>query len=226
MHDLEKTIQNYLNDDEIIERRDGDDFYLLVSYTSREDFEHIRLIEIIDLIFNMNNTHTYHNIYTSFGIYFIESKDVPFDEAFEKAQFSCFLSHSQDRRVFSYEIYEQEAYDNYMQNCYMEEYTAKAKNMGEYRVYIQPKVDLKTKKIIGGEALLRLQNNGNLLPAAEFMPMLNKNGYVRIMDYYVFKSVVVALKERMNQGKENVRISVNISNSFLRKIIMWKNMPK
>lgn len=217
LQDLENTIKKFLADNEIIVRGNADDFFLLVSYISKKDFERNRLIELIDLIFDIDNNYVYHNIYTSFGIYFIDSKEIKFEEALEKAQFCRLMSHSLDRRVFSYEIYEQSIYDDYMHSCYLEEYTAKAKDRGEYRVYIQPKIDLKTRKIIGGEALLRLQDHNELLPASEFMPMLNKNGYVRIMDYYVFKSVVSALKERMKQGKKNVRVSVNISNSFFKQ---------
>ncbi|MCB7430282.1 hypothetical protein LI224_18330, partial [Erysipelatoclostridium ramosum] len=84
-----------------------------------------------------------------------ESATVPFAEAFEKARFCRLMCDSLDRRVFSYEIYKQATYDKYIRNCYLEEYTAKAKDQGMYRVYIQPKIDLKTRKIIGGEALLR-----------------------------------------------------------------------
>lgn len=217
MQDLENAIQNFLADNEIIVRGEADDFFLLVSYISKKDFESNRLIELIDLIFDIDNNYIHRNIYTSFGIYFIDSKKIKFEDALEKAQFCRLMSNSLDRRVFSYEIYEQSIYDNYMHCCYLEEYTAKAKDLGDYQVYIQPKIDLKTRKIIGGEALLRLQDHNKLLPASDFMPMLNKNGYVRIMDYYVFKSVVTALKERINQGKKNVKVSVNISNSFFKE---------
>lgn len=214
---IKKTIQNFLADDEIIVRGEADNFFLLVSYLSKKDFEKKWLIELVDLIFDIDNHYIHHNIYTSFGIYFIDSKEVKFEDALEKTQFCRLMSNSLDRRVFSYEIYEQSTYDEYMHTCYLEEYTAKANERGAYRVYIQPKIDLKTRKIIGGEALLRLLDHEKLLPASEFIPMLNKNGYVRIMDYYVFKSVVAALKERINQGKKNVRVSVNISNSFFKQ---------
>lgn len=218
LQDVEELIQAYLQPDDIITRKEADDFILLVSYTSRQELERIWLYKLVDSIFDIDNKYVYHNIYTSFGIYFIESAAVPFAEAFEKARFCRLMCDSLDRRVFSYEIYKQATYDKYIRNCYLEEYTAKAKDQGMYRVYIQPKIDLKTRKIIGGEALLRLQDHENLLPASEFLPMLNKNGFIRIIDYYVFKTVVEQLKERENRKKENVRISFNISNSFFKDV--------
>ena len=214
LRDLEKAIRNILKDDEIIVRRDADDFIILVSYESKKQLELKWIRDLVDLIFDIDNTCIYHNIYTSFGIYFIESKEVPFEEAFEKAQFCRFRCESLDRRVFSYEIYNQATYDEYMNTCYMEEYTAKAREQGLYQVYIQPKIELSTGKIIGGEALLRLLDHGKLIPASEFMPMLNKNGYIRMVDLHVFKTVVEAMKERIRLGKRNVKVSFNISNSF------------
>ena len=63
-----------------------------------------------------------------------------------------------------------------------------------------------------------MQDHENLLPASEFLPMLNKNGFIRIIDYYVFKTVVEQLKERENRKKENVRISFNIANSLFKDV--------
>ena len=216
LRDLEKLIKTFLKDDEMVVRREADDFILLISYKSEIDLERKWLYELVDLIFDIDNQFIYHNIYTSFGIYFIESKDVDFDEAFDKAQFCRLMCESLDRRVFSYEIYNPTTYDKYMRNCYLEEYTAKAKDQGMYRVYIQPKIELKTGKIIGGEALVRLQDKDLLLPAAEFIPILNKNGFIRIIDAYIFKTVVEALKARDRLKKKIVTISFNISDSFFK----------
>lgn len=213
---LEKLIKTYLKDDEIIVRRDADDFILLVSYELQIDLEKIWLYGLVDLIFDIDNKFIYHNVYTSFGIYFIETKETNFEEAFDKAQFCRLMCDSLDRRVYSYEIYNQSTYDKYIRNCYLEEYTAKAKDQGMYRVYIQPKVELKTGKIIGGEALLRLQDNGSLLPASEFIPILNKNGFIRIIDSYIFETVVKALKARDILKKKIVTISFNVSDSFFK----------
>ena len=212
--DVEKTIRSFLKEDECIVRKDADDFIMLVTYTSKKDFEKIWLVNLVDVLFDIDNTLVHHNIYTSFGIVFMESKEMDFEEAFEKAQFCRLMDESYDRRVFSYEIYRQSVYDEYMHSCYLEEYTAMAREKGMYQVYIQPKIDLKTREIVGGEALLRLFDHGKAIPVSEFLPILNKNGYIRMVDLYVFETVVKELKERDTQGKQNVRISFNVSNSF------------
>lgn len=214
LFDLKKTIQKSLHSYETIIHINADNFILFISYESKEKFEKERLVSLTDLIFDIDNEYAYHNIYTSFGIYFIESKQIEFDEAYEKAHFSRIMCDSLDRRVFSYEIYKTSIYDNYMYTCYLEEYTAKAKPQGMYQVYIQPKIDLKTRKIIGGEALIRLIDHGKIISPIEFLPMLNKNGFIRLIDLFVFETVVKAVAERMRLGQQNVRISFNISNSF------------
>ena len=44
LQDLENTIKKFLADNEIIVRGNADDFFLLVSYISKKDFERNRLI--------------------------------------------------------------------------------------------------------------------------------------------------------------------------------------
>lgn len=214
LHTFEQTVRKYLKEDGIITYLHTDDFVIIVSYETRQQFEKKWLYGLVDAIFDIDHPILYHNIYTSFGIFLMESKAVTYEEAFEKAQFSRITCDSLDRRVFSYEFYRQELYVDYMQACYLEEYTAKAREKGLYQVYIQPKVDLKTREIIGGEALLRLFNQGEPIPVSKFLPMLNKNGYIRMIDLQVFETVIKEIQTRLHLGKPMVRISFNISNSF------------
>lgn len=214
LRDVKKTISSFLQEDEAVIRKDADDFIILVAYTDRKDMESRWILQLIDLIFDIQNPYVYHNIYTSFGIYLIESKDVTLEEAYERAQFCRIMSDSLDMRTFTYEFYDHKVYEDYMHSCYLEEYSAKAREQGLYQVYIQPKVDLKSDQIIGGEALLRLFDQGELIPVSKFLPMLNKNGYIRMVDMHVFETVVKEIEERMKHNRPNVRISFNVSNSF------------
>ena len=83
-----------------------------------------------------------------------------------------------------------------------------------YQVYIQPKVSAKTNEIIGGEALLRLFNeDGNMVPIQEFLPILNENGYIRMMDLWEYEKVLKRMDQRLKEHKKIVNMSFNISNS-------------
>jgi EAL domain-containing protein (putative c-di-GMP-specific phosphodiesterase class I) len=79
-------------------------------------------------------------------------------------------------------------------------------------LYIQPKVNMETGEIIGGEALVRWHHpqKGLILPG-EFMPLLEKNGLVIDLDIYIWRQVFCFLGKRIEEGKHVVPISINIS---------------
>lgn len=82
----------------------------------------------------------------------------------------------------------------------------------QLEVHIQPKVNMKTGKIIGGEALLRWKHplEGYLYPNL-FIPVLEKSGYIVDVDIYVWREVFQFLRKLMDQGVTPLPISINVS---------------
>ncbi|MCR0262365.1 EAL domain-containing protein [[Clostridium] innocuum] len=210
-----EAVKAVLNKDDVIVYHDDDNFILLKAYTALEQLEKHWLVNAVDAIFDIEDRDIFHNIYTSFGIFLMNDKSCPFETAYDRAEFCRKFSRSIKSRVFSYEIYKEEMKTTYMQYCQLEVFTAKAKTEERYLPYIQPKVSLKTRKIIGGEMLMRLPDGkGGMIPIAEVLPILNKNGFVRVIDLFLCDKVVKEMAQRQIKGKKNVRISFNISNSF------------
>lgn len=83
---------------------------------------------------------------------------------------------------------------------------------GEFTFYLQPKVDLNTKKIAAAEALVRWNHEtlGLLTPSA-FVPILEKNGFITRMDSYIWEEVCKAIRKWIDAGIRPVPISVNLS---------------
>jgi diguanylate cyclase (GGDEF)-like protein len=78
--------------------------------------------------------------------------------------------------------------------------------------YIQPKVDMVTGEIIGGEALVRwIHPRYGLVPPNQFIPLVEKNGLIIDVDNCVWKQVFAFLGKRIAEGKKVVPISINIS---------------
>lgn len=79
-------------------------------------------------------------------------------------------------------------------------------------LYIQPKVDMRTKKIIGGEALVRWHHpERGIVAPGQFIPVLEKNGLINDVDWYIWEQVYKLLGRRVEQGKRVVPVSINIS---------------
>lgn len=82
----------------------------------------------------------------------------------------------------------------------------------EFRVYLQPKIDLKTGDVAGAEALIRWQpQNGNMIYPDQFIPIFEENGFISQIDYYVLQRVLMYLLNRKQKGLKLVPISVNFS---------------
>lgn len=99
----------------------------------------------------------------------------------------------------------------------------------EFIPYYQPKVDAKTGKLIGCEALVRWSKNGNLIPPEEFIPVLEKNRLITEVDFFVFERVCKDINSWIAKGIEPVTISTNFSklhlqdSNFIKHIIEIKD---
>ena len=60
----------------------------------------------------------------------------------------------------------------------------------EFMVYYQPKVKTRDRHLCGAEALVRWRKpEGGLIPPMEFIPILEKEGSICTLDFYVLDKV-------------------------------------
>lgn len=83
---------------------------------------------------------------------------------------------------------------------------------GAFTFFLQPRVDLVTRKIVGAEALVRWKHEtmGILTPSA-FIPILEKNGYITRMDAYIWEEVCKTIRRWIDDGIRPVPLSLNLS---------------
>lgn len=88
----------------------------------------------------------------------------------------------------------------------------------EFYFELQPKIDLKSKAIVGAEALVRwIRSDGTIVYPNEFIPIFEQNGFITKLDFYVYGKVCEYLVDRKKQGKEIVPVSVNVSRAHLKQ---------
>ncbi len=69
-------------------------------------------------------------------------------------------------------------------------------------VYYQPKFDALTNKIVGAEALSRwISPEGEIVPPMKFIPLLEENGMVIDLDWYVLEQVCEFLQGEIMVGR-------------------------
>ena len=112
----------------------------------------------------------------------------------------------------TYAIFDEKMRRQLMRERQVENDIVGALENGELVLYVQPKVDMSNGRIIGGEALIRWQHpEKGLVPPGEFIPVLEKNGFVINVDEYIWEKVFAYLGKLKEEGRELVPISINVS---------------
>lgn len=79
-------------------------------------------------------------------------------------------------------------------------------------VYYQPKVNIRTKKLEGAEALSRIRcTDGRIMAPGEYIPILESSGRIIDLDFYMMRSVFSMIKHLLDIGSEPVTVSINLS---------------
>ena len=82
----------------------------------------------------------------------------------------------------------------------------------QIEMFLQPKFHLEKRVIIGAEALARWRNpNGTYKMPFEFIPVLEKVGYIDELDFFIYEEVLRTLDKWKRDNKELLPISVNFS---------------
>jgi diguanylate cyclase len=88
----------------------------------------------------------------------------------------------------------------------------------EFEIYYQPKIDLKTKKIVGAEALLRWNHpQKGLISPNKFIPVAESNGLILPINEWVLSEACQQTKMWHNAGLGLLKTAVNLSICQFRK---------
>jgi len=82
----------------------------------------------------------------------------------------------------------------------------------QFQVFLQPKVEMGTGKIIGSEALVRwLHPKRGMISPADFIPIFEKNGFIIELDKYMIKHTCRIIRKWLDEGTVVYPVSVNLS---------------
>lgn len=214
LKDVYQCLSNYVGKKGFVAHSYADNFTILYPINAK-DVDDLFFIPFVDVVFEIENPHLFHNIYMSFGIYELDDEGVDYYQAQAYANVGRLSAPTIRNRSFCSEIFSQEFYDAFINPYLMEERVSKAYQNKEFVVYLQPKVRLHDRKVIGAEALIRwFDEAGNMIPLSSFLPILNQNNYIRMLDIQTFEVCCQLIADRLKKGASIVPISFNISQSF------------
>ncbi len=148
----------------------------------------------------------------AYGIYRAIREDVDLAPVAMYDRALLALEKSMNNYMTRYAVYDPRESVNIEQDIKMLNRLEYAFKNKEFHFYIQPKCDMISGKIIGGEALVRWnsKNDGLIYPGV-FIPVLEKNGFITRIDTYVWEEVCKWQRRWMDKGRISLPVSVNVS---------------
>lgn len=207
-----RQILNHLEADEFVSRLYSDNFVILMKNRSAEDTT--SRLNTITRDINSFNQHSDFKYYLTFlvGIYPITDTEVPLTYCEDRAHAALKGSRRQSTDLFTYSYYSEASNRQMLYDKELENRMQDALDNREFKVYLQPKYAIKKQRFTGAEALIRWQDKTRgLISPAEFIPLFESNGFIVQIDHFVFDEVCQLIRTWLDEGKEAVRISVNMS---------------
>lgn len=158
------------------------------------------------------------NITFTGGIYLAEAGDTEeIKDCLDKALIAQ-KSVVRDERQSRYAYFNPSTYEHMIYQARLIEEAPKAMKRGEFKVYVQPQVDLRTGRLVGGEALVRwIKPDGTLVMPGDFIPLFEQSEFVLEFDFYMLELLCQHIRQWLDEGLEVVPVSINQSRRHLDK---------
>lgn len=206
-----------LIEDELICRIKGDDFLLLLTDDRTKIDERIyNACLSIELV--VREKYPKMNVSLAIGVYNVNNTDYSISAEIDKA------NHARQRALktfASYNYHNIVTYTDEIDSQISEERAIERKMVdslahNEFKIYLQPKVDMITGRIAGAEALVRwVDKNGAFIPNSKFIPIFERNGFIIELDKFVYNCIFDAISGWLSNGCKVPLISVNVSRLHL-----------
>lgn len=147
------------------------------------------------------------------GVYAIDERTVSGEEACNRARLAL---DAAPRRGGSVARFDRAVRDKLLEENRLLDRLPEALANDEFKLYLQPKVDMTTGFAVGAEALVRWEHPelGFISPAS-FVPLFEREGCIYEVDHVIWEKACSFINERRRRGLPRLPISVNVARSDL-----------
>lgn len=156
------------------------------------------------------------------GISVLNEKNMHADILLTEANIALYKSKEIGKNIYTYFSYDMyQAIEDRMNLLHDIKVGVKKK---EFTFFIQPQVRISDKKIIGGEALLRWNKNGELIPPEIFIKELENNPCIIDVGNQLIEDVMIYTNKLNQDGIEFGKISINLAERQINEDNFIKNI--
>ena len=191
----------------IVCRREADTFMIYCPH--REDYQRI-LDDLSSRLEDEGNAMK--RVRLRMGVYPRADKGIDLEQRFDRAKAAADTvrsNYTQNVSFYDEKLHERELFSEQL----VEEFDAAIRE-GQFRVYYQPKFDIRPEQPIltSAEALVRWQHPRlGLVSPGVFIPLFESNGMIQKLDHYVWRETAAQVRRWKEEYGLSVPVSVNVS---------------
>lgn len=202
-------IQEKILYEECICRVGGDNFVVLF----KKDNLNIIKNYLSGMPITFNDGEETVNVTTTAGYYMIPEATESATDVMDRISTAYQLAKSVYKRPFLF--YDDEIMQHQTHVKEIEMMFPSAIENEEFKVFYQPKTQLNNYQLAGAEALCRWFRNGKVISPGEFIPVLEGSKAICTLDFYMLDHVCRDIRRWLDEGREAVKVSVNLSRLHL-----------
>ena len=200
----------------VVCRLGGDEFALFIKVNKSFDYDSLAQ----EILISLSEPHAIlgarAEITASIGITVVKDRDINFDNTRKQADMAMYKSKQAGKNDYRY--YSEDLHQDYMKNLNILNALKNALNKNMFDLHFQPKVNIKTQKVVGAEALLRWnrKNPDNLTPG-DFIPVIESTELIHDIGAWVVQQACIECSLWHNEGHK-ITVAVNVSALQLTRI--------
>ncbi|SHJ90927.1 putative bifunctional diguanylate cyclase/phosphodiesterase [Tepidibacter formicigenes] len=215
LKEVASRLRKIIKKDDYIARLGGDEFIIILSdINDKDEIVHIsrKILDNFEKPFILKEKSIH--ITCSIGISIFPENGKNIEELMKNADIAMYKTKEKEGNSYQF-------YDCKMNNQIEKKFDiAESLRVGlekrEFILHYQPKVDIKTDKVIGLEALVRWNHpEKGLIYPNNFISVAEETGLIKKLDEYILELACIQVKEWEDKGLDPVNISVNISPKLL-----------
>ena len=200
------TLRGCLHDEyAVYGRLEHDNFVCCVPERFLDNKEWTKLGEI-----SYSAGDTEYHFFSCCGLYRVTDRSVPITTMLDKARVA--MESIKNNYMTLYAWYSEEMWQSLLEEQRMNSEFKTAIAEKQFQVYYQPICRASDGLITSAEALIRwIHPTRGMISPGTFIPLFEKNGFISILDRYVWDEVCAMQQSRLDQGLSTVPVSVNVS---------------
>lgn len=149
------------------------------------------------------------HINLSIGVYKVQDNENDINKVLDKA----YMARTKIKGLYhdNYYIFDEVLENKIVEEQQIESSMEDALINEEFKIVYQPKVSTKDEKVVGAEALVRWEKDGEMIPPNKFIPLFEANKFIIKLDLYIFEHVCKDIAKWKELYNYVPTISINVS---------------